>query len=245
MPAFHFTDLPTFGRVSRDREPNFCPHCAHRVVPEELEWNLTPSTKTGLSELECTCRCPNQDCGRLFIATYQLQSIDAKNDLQSLLQFAGSDRAIFKLHSSYPTHTPKTNFSTEIAELSPTFLEIYWQAEAAEALALTQICGLGYRKAVEYLVKDYCVSRVAGEEGRSVLALSVAQCISRFVDDARIKSVATRAAWLGNDEAHYVRKWIDKDVSDLKVLIRLLGIWIESTILTFRFQDEMPGRNDT
>jgi len=67
------------------------------------------------------------------------------------------------------------------------------------------------------------------------------QCISRFIDDNRVKTVATRAAWLGNDEAHYVRKWVGRDVSDLRMLIRLLCNWFESTLLTSRYEDEMPS----
>ena len=31
-----------------------------------------------------------------------------------------------------------------------------------------------------------------------------------------MKQIAQRAAWLGNDEAHYFEKWTSKDTEDLK-----------------------------
>jgi hypothetical protein len=40
-------------------------------------------------------------------------------------------------------------------------------------------------------------------------------------------TVASRAAWLGNDETHYLRTWEDKDLTDLKKLIELTVQWIE------------------
>lgn len=241
MAPFHFIDLPGLGRVSRDREPNFCPHCAHKIAPEELDWTVTPSYGAARPELECTCKCTNQDCQHLFVATYRLEVVVAQSDVQRLAQFAGTGKAIFRLASSYPRHIPKSAFSIELANLSSTFVEIYEQAEASEALGLGQVCGLGYRKAVEFLVKDYCLSRTPEGEHSSILSAPLAQCVSRFVDDSRIKDVANRAAWLGNDEAHYVRKWIDKDVSDLKLLIKLLCNWIESSILTEHYRSDMPS----
>ena len=65
-------------------------------------------------------------------------------------------------------------------------------------------------------------------------------CIKEYVDNDNIKKVAERAAWLGNDETHYVRKWEEKDVQDLKGLIRLTIWWIEQTTETVKLLEEMP-----
>ncbi len=53
-----------------------------------------------------------------------------------------------------------------------------------------------------------------------------------YVDNENIKQRAKRAVWLGNDETHYVRTWIDKDIKDLKLLIKLTVGWIEHAIIT-------------
>lgn len=53
-----------------------------------------------------------------------------------------------------------------------------------------------------------------------------------------------RAAWLGNDETHYVRKWPEKDVKDLKSLNRIIRIK-SGSVLGQRSQtgsrDDLPG----
>lgn len=53
-----------------------------------------------------------------------------------------------------PTALPlKRTFSNIISELSPNFCEIYNQAYIAEQTNLMQICGTGYRKSLEFLIK--------------------------------------------------------------------------------------------
>lgn len=58
-------------------------------------------------------------------------------------------------------------------------------------------------------------------------------------DAPKVKSCATKAVWLGNDETHYERKWEDRDINDLKILIQLTLHHIESELLTEKFEMEM------
>ncbi|MGF6947536.1 hypothetical protein QF028_000029 [Neobacillus sp. B4I6] len=51
--------------------------------------------------------------------------------------------------------------------------------------------------------------------------------------------MAERAVWLGNDETHYVRKWDDKDLKDLKNLIDLTVYFISMTIKANKYKAEM------
>ena len=79
------------------------------------------------------------------------------------------------------------------------------------------------------------------EEGQEkIKRMQLMPCIKEYVDNDNIKKVAERAAWLGNDETHYVRKWEEKDVQDLKGLIRLTIWWIEQTTETVKLLEEMP-----
>jgi hypothetical protein len=236
MQAFHFIDHPKFGRIGRDREPNLCPHCAHRISGEEREWSI-PDAGTS-NNLECVFKCPNSDCGHLFIAIYMVAETPVA-ERNEVAQALGLGRGRFELRSSWPTHVPETTFSAEIAQVSPSFVDIFNQAEEAEARKLLQVCGLGYRKAVEFLVKDFCAAEHP-TEADLVKRLPLAQCISKYIDDARIEASASRATWLGNDEAHYVRKWAGQDIADLKVLIRLTCNWIESALLTRHYEQQMP-----
>ena len=52
--------------------------------------------------------------------------------------------------------------------------------------------------------------------------------------------MAKRAAWLGNDETHYLRKWEGKDLDELKRLIELTIRWIEMVELSDGYIEEMP-----
>ena len=135
-------------------------------------------------------------------------------------------------------------FTDTIQEVSKEFCEIYSQAMAAEQYSLDQVCGVGYRKALEFLIKDYAISvEVAKQE--EIKSSPLAACIERYVDDPRIRSCASMASWLGNDETHYTRRWIDKDLRDLKVLIELTRTWIENVKLTEKYESEMQKERRT
>ena len=102
-----------------------------------------------------------------------------------------------------------------------------------------EICGVGYRKAIEFLIKDYTI----GKDPASRITIEkkmLMVCINDYVDDNRIKSVAKRAVWLGNDETHYVKKWAGKNLGDLKKLIDLTVHWIEMEKLSESFEADMP-----
>lgn len=51
--------------------------------------------------------------------------------------------------------------------------------------------------------------------------------------------MAKGASWLGNDETHYVRKWKDKDISDLKKMIELTVYWISYELKTEEYEKIM------
>jgi len=194
----------------------------------------------GFEQLECVFKCPNYECAHLFLAVYRLvDQVPSSGDADTIAKTLGLKSMRFDLQATWPVQIPRTAFSSEIAQVSLAFIDIYNQAEEAETRGLLQVCGLGYRKSVEFLIKDYCCGEHPNE-AEAIRKLPLAQCISKYIHDPRIEASASRATWLGNDEAHYIRKWVDKDVTDLKVLIRLTCNWIESAILTRQYQSEMP-----
>lgn len=95
---------------------------------------------------------------------------------------------------------------------------------------MNEICGLGYRKALEFLVKDYLIKMKPNEiEKISKMPLSTA--ILQKIDNPKIKVLAERCAWLGNDEAHYIRKHNNYDVSNLKDFLKTMVSFIECELL--------------
>ncbi|WBX72977.1 DUF4145 domain-containing protein [Tenacibaculum pacificus] len=118
-------------------------------------------------------------------------------------------------------------------------MKIYNEAYSAEQQNLKEICGVGYRKALEFLIKDYVILNNKEKEDK-ILKMGLGNCIKDLVTDDRVKSVSKRAVWLGNDETHYVRRWETKNLEDLKKLISLTVHWIEMEKLTESFETEMP-----
>jgi len=140
-----------------------------------------------------------------------------------------------------PVHLKDRVFSDTLKQISPSYCEIANEAYAAEQRGLKQTCGLGYRKALEFLIKDYLIA-LSPSDRPAIEGEFLGACIAARVQNANLKSVAERATWLGNDEAHYKRKWIDKDLSDLKHMIELACYWIEGDELTKAAIASMPKR---
>lgn len=134
------------------------------------------------------------------------------------------DKALSML---YPNDSATTAFPEHILQISPQFVEIYHQAEKAEKEGLVDICGMAYRKALEFLVKDYLLSIKAADE-TSIIASSLGQCINNYINHPKIKSLAKYSSWIGNDESHYYRHHEDRSYLDLKRYITSIIYYIES-----------------
>lgn len=204
--------------------PDFCPRC-HRSVHPKI---VTAAKLEERRAVQAIFRCTHQKCQELFVATYQ----------SAFRTDAG--RPLYDLEGIAPIRAKKSTFPDTVINVSPNFVTIYDQALEAEAAQLDQLVGIGLRKAMEFLIKDFAIVQKPNESDK-ILSAQLAQCISNYVSDPNIKECAKRAAWLGNDETHYVRKWEDRDISDLKLLVRLTVNWIDNVLLTQKYVAEMPN----
>jgi len=207
------------GNVKIHGVPDKCPFCHRSITPNILQSHVRGEA------LEVMFICPNAACNKCFIGYYHFN--------QALREY------VFDGNTSIGTQTGK-NFNEQIGLISPSFVLIYNQAFAAEQLNLKEICGVGYRKALEFLIKDYAILNNPSQK-ETIEKKLLGPCITDFVTDERIKAVAKRAVWLGNDETHYIRKWEGKNLGDLKKLIDLTVHWIEMEALSKSFEEEMPG----
>ena len=210
--------------VQLDGVPDQCPIC-HRNVHPKLRRVERLAER---SLVQASWRCTHQKCEELFIATYEDTNRSASR----------TNIPVFTLCRVAPKHAYKMSFSETIVETSPAFVEIYNQALAAEAAELDQVVGIGLRKALEFLVKDFAI-REHPDEVDKIREAFLGKCITNYVKDPNVKACARRAAWLGNDETHYTRRWEDRDIKDLKLLIRLTVNWVENVILTEKYISEM------
>lgn len=135
----------------------------------------------------------------------------------------------FEYTDSWPTSPEPQSHDSAVEKLSPNYIKIYAQACQAERNSLTEICGMGYRKALEFLVKDYAIYRVPSDE-KTIKALPLAKCIDKYIDSTRIKSLAQRSSWLGNDETHYVRAHQNRSYLDIKKFLYAIETFVSADL---------------
>nr|DAH05027.1 MAG TPA: hypothetical protein [Caudoviricetes sp.] len=120
-------------------------------------------------------------------------------------------------------------FSKHIKDLSPDFCSIYNQAYASQQYRLNDISGMAYRKALEFLVKDYAIF-LHPDDKEAIIKAPLSQCINNYIDNGKIKHLAVASAWIGNDETHYERKQQEYNVDDLIEFINAIVSFIDFDI---------------
>lgn len=204
---------PHYGSAYLYDYPNSCPICHNITTPNYK----SSSFSDDLTSVSVFLICPNSSCEAGYVANYIMR-----------------ENSYYYFNNIFNSKPRQEKFDDEIVKLSPFFVKIYNEAFFAEQHQLFEICGVGYRKALEFLIKDYLIHKNPDKEG-DIKKLLLGKCINDFVDDNRIKQTSKRAVWLGNDHTHYVKKWEGKDLSDLKILLKLCVNWIESELLTEQF----------
>lgn len=204
--------------VTFDRAPNLCPHCHHKVSETVLKSILI------FDELNVIFQCTNELCQQVYIGYYTKPPVFGDQ---------------WRLGRISMGKIIRRNFEPEVNLISPLFSEIYNQSAVAEEHSLIHIAGMGYRKAIEFLVKDYAIRKFPDKE-EEIKAKLLGKVIDDYVDFPKLKNMVQRAVWLGNDETHYTRKWEDKNIDDLKNLIDITIHWIMIEITTDRYESEMP-----
>jgi hypothetical protein len=203
--------------------PDTCPRCHRAVEPKVGQATINSDQKWAQVVYQCT----SDKCSEVFIGNY--------------LYYVHSGYPVYKLDFVSPVKAKSVGFPSSIADVSPSFVEIFNQAIDAEAKGLTQLVGIGIRKALEFLIKDFAVHQHPND-AEKIKAMQLSPCINEYATDPNVKECAKRAVWLGNDETHYIRKWENRDISDLKLLVRLTTNWVDNVLLTQKYVAEMnPG----
>ena len=184
--------------------PEHCPHCGKSISPERI--HVSDSEDSYSSEdarFVVTFRCSRSTCKKYFAVEYIFESISKPCVI-----------------AEYTYRPPiKVKLPENIEKVSSVFVEIYSQATVAESEALNQIAGVGYRKAAEFLIKDYVISKNPSDE-EHIKSIMLGQVIAEYLSDfPKIQALAKSVSWIGNDETHYVRRHNDKDIQDLKRFI--------------------------
>ncbi|HFR3206047.1 hypothetical protein ACJBYS_07095 [Streptococcus suis] len=182
---------------------NICPNCKKPTNPHLVNSSYFPLGEEKTS-LVLTFRCLG--CKHFwteeFIATrHRINSYTDKYEIEHL-----------KVTPSLPSDIP---ISDDVELVSPIGKQIYVQALKAEHEQLDHIAGIGYRKALEFFVKDFSIVTNPDDEDK-IIKMPLKQVIEKYIKDDDLKTFALASAYIGNDEGHYYRNNPDKDFSHLK-----------------------------
>lgn len=181
--------------------PATCPHCGVAISPQVVSWTALRSNKT-LYFFFCL-KCPDPDCGQNIHCVYsQIPDIRA-----------------LKLLVMSPNFSTR-KFDKHIEDLSPRFVQMYKEAFTSEQNGHLNLASIGYRSAVEFLVKDYAINYLKTPEGE-VISKNFEKSIKTYLPEARMSQSADVVRIMGNDKTHY-NQILDLDFSVLKEYLEIL-----------------------
>lgn len=198
--------------------PKKCPYCGIRSQirvhtsyfiqrNQNNRWqSLVSSIRRDYFELFVVSQC--EECQRPFISKYEMRR------RLNVMEYLPA-----KLIDTYPTYHATVSHHEKIVQLSPRFVKTLNEALHAEESNLYEICGMGYRKALEILIKDFAI-KMHPESKTDIEGKMLGQCIGMYIDNPMIKSLAKASSWIGNDMTHYLVNHPDCSVETLKDFIR-------------------------
>lgn len=201
----------------------FCP-CCHKVMADDVipimaVNNAKKDDNNDFAECYVVSVYRCSSCNNLYAIWSHHTKIEKDN-----YNYQENNQYNCEIKSEYPFSTNKTSFSIKINNLSSDFVEIYNQAELAENNGLDLICGMGYRKSLEFLIDAF----IKHSEHTDVISeKDLQKKIQNHLKDTKIKTLAEKATWLGNDATHIENKHPDRNVSDMKNFIIQIIKWID------------------
>lgn len=206
--------------------PEECPMCHRNISPQYIA-----GYQEGDNTISIMYYCTG--CKHTFISRYKTDDFKKSDGYVAL-----------HLICSEPVNPQNVIFGGEITTLSERFTRVYNQAYQAEQLHLDEIAGVGYRKALEILIKDYAIS-LHPDDTEDIKTVWLKKCINKYITDESIKTLAEASADLGNDETHYERLYEDCSIEDLKEFINAAVSQIETNIKTKKAIDLLNSHKNS
>jgi hypothetical protein len=195
--------------------PNICPHCHVANEPQ----NLFKHFDSKVDRLISVWKCNYNKCNKIFVVTHikGKSNYIFERNLNGLPKGPIWPEPILNLKNG---QTIGTN-NEEVSK----FIKTYLQSLEAESNGLDEIAGMGYRKAIEFLVKDWAIQTYPTEKDK-ILGQWLSANINEFFS-GDLKEILERATWLGNDQTHYNKLFEEFNIDDLKELIDLIMVELD------------------
>lgn len=204
--------------------PSTCPHCGRSLSPEVMFRSPFgigyANTNIEKTRIITIYRCTYEDCFKFFILEYSVEPSPYSNEEEYICH---------KIDYSY-TPPISNNLPINISNAFPDFTDIYNQAIMAEQYKLTKISGIGYRKALEFLIKDFIIRKDPQSE-ENIKNKFLGKVISEDLTDLpRVQQLAKAANWISTDEVHYEQRFSDGDIEAMKRFIKSAATFISATL---------------
>lgn len=195
-------DIPAYDGYSRKfniMEAEYCPNCHRGLRPVYIGGYVETDNIISIFNY-CTM------CNNSFLSKYSYSK-----------PYPWPTYVSSYFIESVPKQFEDRYFEDKINKLSPKFSIVYNQAKKAEDFSLNEIAGMGYRKSLEILIKDYAIF-LNPEKIDKIIdpKFTLTKCIENYILDPQLSDLSRLTSWLGNDETHYTRVHEDKDINDLK-----------------------------
>lgn len=203
-----------------------CPNCKKALAPQNLYGVVHKREEKELLSVADYCN----GCHTMIVTEYEISPniIDTYSD--GTHSYSEQNYHMQKLKHSSPVNFRERKFDEALSKISPQFVKIYNQALKAEEYSLDEIAGLGYRKSLEFLIKDYAIYKNP-DQAEEIKSLWMMACLNTYIDNDSIKTLAEKSEWIGNDEAHYKKIQDDRDVKDMKKFIDALVYFISMSLI--------------
>lgn len=202
-----------------------CPKCKKSMAPQNLYGIVHDKDSKECLSVADYCN----GCHSLIVSEYEINK-KKKINYKGIVEVINNEYKMEKLNYSAPMSIKERTFEGALNKVSPQFIRIYNEALKAEQYSLNEIAGLGYRKALEFLIKDYSIYKNPEKE-EEIKNTWMMNCLKEYVDNKKIKTLAEKAEWIGNDEAHYTKIQTDRDIKDMKIFIEALIYFISMELI--------------
>lgn len=187
------------------QKPATCPYC-NMGTDATYEQKYIASFN-GNTLLIATCKCTA--CGKMFLFVCEKD-----------------DKQIAKNVCIYPEVSVKPFVNKHLAAISERFIDIYNQALEAEFAGHFDLAAIGFRTALEILIKDYAIN-ILKEPEASVTSKKLCPAIGEYLHQEEMVKTADVVRILGNDYTHYKRKYPEHDFALLKKYMEIFLSQIE------------------
>lgn len=214
-----------------------CPNCKKALAPQNLYGIV--HTRDDKEFLSVADYC--NGCHSLIVSEYEISKKVRRTNQNGEPEYEDKLYKMVKINHSAPVSFKEREFDDKLKKVSSQFVKIYNQALKAEEYSLDEIAGLGYRKALEFLIKDFAIYNNP-DKAEEIKLTWMMKCLKDYIDNDKIKTLAEKSEWIGNDEAHYIKIQDDRDITDMKNFIDALVYFISMSLIVDDAESMKSGK---